>query len=75
MELKQAFGMALRQMRKSRHLSQEDFGGYSSQIYLSQLESGGTAANVADVTYRSGQTPGASGPQDDLVDCRPAKQL
>jgi len=41
MELKQAFGKALRQMRKSRHLSQEDFGDSSSQTYLSQLESGG----------------------------------
>lgn len=41
MELKQAFGKALRKMRKSRHLSQEDFGGHSSQTYLSQLEGGG----------------------------------
>ncbi|UST75344.1 helix-turn-helix domain-containing protein [Pseudomonas siliginis] len=41
MELKQAFGKALRLMRKSRHLSQEDFGGHSSQTYLSQLEGGG----------------------------------
>lgn len=41
MELKQAFGRALRLMRKSRRLSQEDFGGHSSQTYLSQLESGG----------------------------------
>ncbi len=41
MELKQAFGKALRQMRKSRQLSQEDFGGHSSQTYLSQLEGGG----------------------------------
>ncbi|MQT76171.1 helix-turn-helix domain-containing protein [Pseudomonas helleri] len=41
MELKQAFGKALRQMRKSRDLSQEDFGDSSSQTYLSQLEGGG----------------------------------
>lgn len=41
MELKQAFGKALRQMRKTRHLSQEDFGDSSSQTYLSQLEGGG----------------------------------
>lgn len=40
MELKQAFGKALRLMRKSRRLSQEDFGSHSSQTYLSQLESG-----------------------------------
>lgn len=58
MELKQAFGKALRQMRKSRHLSQEDFGDSSSQTYLSQLEGGGKGptlemvqalANVMDV--------------------------
>jgi transcriptional regulator with XRE-family HTH domain len=41
MLLKQAFGKALRQMRKARRLSQEDFGGCSSQTYLSQMESGG----------------------------------
>ncbi len=58
MELKQAFGKALRKMRKSRHLSQEDFGDSSSQTYLSQLEGGGKGptlemvqalANVMDV--------------------------
>ncbi|VVP33492.1 hypothetical protein PS865_04487 [Pseudomonas fluorescens] len=41
MELKQAFGKAIRQMRKSRNLTQEAFGGSSSQTYLSQLEGGG----------------------------------
>lgn len=41
MELKQAFGKAMRQLRKSRNLNQEDFGGHSSQTYLSQLEAGG----------------------------------
>ncbi|BAW27006.1 helix-turn-helix domain-containing protein [Pseudomonas putida] len=41
MELKQAFGKAIRRMRKSRHLTQEAFGGNSSQTYLSQLEGGG----------------------------------
>jgi transcriptional regulator with XRE-family HTH domain len=49
MELKQAFGMALREMRKSRHLSQEDFGGLSSQTYLSQLESGGKGPTLEKV--------------------------
>ncbi|UTL90481.1 helix-turn-helix domain-containing protein [Pseudomonas fluorescens] len=41
MELKQAFGKAIRLLRKSRRLSQEDFGGQSSQTFLSQLEAGG----------------------------------
>lgn len=41
MELKQAFGKAMRELRKSRNLNQEDFGGHSSQTYLSQLEAGG----------------------------------
>ena len=41
MELKQAIGKAMRQLRKSRNLNQEDFGGHSSQTYLSQLEAGG----------------------------------
>ena len=40
MELKRAFGIALRDTRKARHLKQEDFGGVSSQTYLSQLEAG-----------------------------------
>lgn len=40
MELKRAFGMALRHTRKSRQLSQEDFEGVSSQTHLSLLESG-----------------------------------
>ncbi|EZI24051.1 TPA: helix-turn-helix transcriptional regulator [Pseudomonas aeruginosa] len=40
MELKRAFGIALRDSRKARHLKQEDFGGVSSQTYLSQLEAG-----------------------------------
>jgi transcriptional regulator with XRE-family HTH domain len=40
MELKQAFGMALRQLRSSRKLSQEDFSEVSSRTYLSTLERG-----------------------------------
>ena len=46
MELKQAFGQALRLMRKARLLSQEDFGGYCSQTYLSQLETGAKAPSL-----------------------------
>lgn len=40
MELKQAFGMALKQLRSSRKLSQEDFSDVSSRTYLSTLERG-----------------------------------
>ncbi|WP_338134328.1 helix-turn-helix transcriptional regulator [Pseudomonas chlororaphis] len=36
-------------MRKSRHLSQEDFGGCSSQTYLSQLEGGGKGPTLEKV--------------------------
>lgn len=46
MELKQAFGKALKQMRKSRYLNQEDFGGHSSQTYVSQLEGGGKGPSL-----------------------------
>lgn len=46
MELKQAFGKAMRLLRKSRGLSQEAFGGYSSQTYLSQLEAGGKGPSL-----------------------------
>jgi transcriptional regulator with XRE-family HTH domain len=41
MELKHAFGKAMRLLRKSRGFSQEAFGSHSSQTYLSQLEAGG----------------------------------
>lgn len=41
MQLKQAFGKAMRLLRRTRGLSQEDFGAHSSQTYLSQLEAGG----------------------------------
>lgn len=40
MELKQAFGQALRRLRISRHLTQEDFSQVSSRTYLSSLERG-----------------------------------
>lgn len=40
MELKQAFGAALRQLRSKRKLSQEDFSDVSSRTYLSTLERG-----------------------------------
>ena len=40
MELKEAFGRALRQFRKSKGLTQEDFSCLSSRTYLSALERG-----------------------------------
>lgn len=40
MELKNAFGLALRDIRLSRKLTQEDFSGVSSRTYLSTLERG-----------------------------------
>ncbi|GLX90826.1 transcriptional regulator [Pseudomonas fragi] len=40
MELKQAFGAALKRLRSKRKLSQEDFSDVSSRTYLSTLERG-----------------------------------
>ncbi len=40
MELKTAFGIALRQQRLSKKLSQEAFSGVSSRTYMSALERG-----------------------------------
>lgn len=40
MELKQAFGKALRALRTSKRLTQEDFSQVSSRTYLSTLERG-----------------------------------
>ncbi|MCY1436295.1 helix-turn-helix protein [compost metagenome] len=40
MELKQAFGVALRLLRQKNGLSQEDFSDVSSRTYLSTLERG-----------------------------------
>ncbi|SDR80007.1 Transcriptional regulator, contains XRE-family HTH domain [Halopseudomonas sabulinigri] len=40
MDLKQAFGVALRQLRNKRNLSQEDFSDISSRTYMSSLERG-----------------------------------
>jgi len=39
-ELKRAFGLALKQLRSERNLSQEDFSDISSRTYLSTLERG-----------------------------------
>ncbi|GAB0078228.1 helix-turn-helix transcriptional regulator [Pseudomonas syringae pv. tomato] len=40
MELKTAFGLALKQVRNRRHLTQEDFSNSSSRTYVSTLERG-----------------------------------
>lgn len=40
MEIRQAFGAALKSVRQSRGLTQEDFGCVSSRTYLSTLERG-----------------------------------
>lgn len=40
MELKQAFGQALRALRTRRRITQEDFSQVSSRTYLSTLERG-----------------------------------
>ncbi|WP_281459244.1 helix-turn-helix domain-containing protein [Pseudomonas rhizophila] len=40
MELRKAFGQALKQIRTSRSLTQEDFSEVSSRTYLSTLERG-----------------------------------
>lgn len=58
MEPKQAFGQALKALRASKHLTQEDFSQVSSRTYLSTLERGlksptlekvGSLAAVLDV--------------------------
>ncbi|MCA5973869.1 MULTISPECIES: helix-turn-helix domain-containing protein [Pseudomonas] len=40
MEIKQAFGVALRNARLRRRLTQEDFHGICSRTYMSTLERG-----------------------------------
>ncbi|AZD61034.1 helix-turn-helix domain-containing protein [Pseudomonas sp. 22526] len=40
MELNQAFGVALKRLRKDKDLTQEDFSTVSSRTYLSTLERG-----------------------------------
>lgn len=40
MDTNQAFGLALRELRNSKDLAQEDFSGVSSRTYISTLERG-----------------------------------
>lgn len=49
MELKQAFGLALRRFRLSKGLSQEDFSIVSSRTYLSSLERGRKSPTIEKV--------------------------
>lgn len=60
MELKEAFGLALRQSRLRRSLTQEDFGIISSRTYLSTLERGlrnVTLEKASDLALRMGIHP------------------
>jgi transcriptional regulator with XRE-family HTH domain len=49
MELKKAFGQALKSLRASKHLTQEDFSEVSSRTYLSTLERGLKSPTLAKV--------------------------
>jgi transcriptional regulator with XRE-family HTH domain len=55
MELRQAFAMALRKMRLSQGLTQEDFGVVSSRTYLSSLERGKKNATLEKASELAGR--------------------
>jgi transcriptional regulator with XRE-family HTH domain len=55
-----AFGKALRELRKAKIMSQEDFSGVCSQVYMSQLERGlksPTLSMVDDLAAQMGVHP------------------
>nr|WP_054903114.1 helix-turn-helix transcriptional regulator [Pseudomonas sp. NBRC 111131] len=54
MELNTAFGLVLREIRKHRHLTQEDFSNVSSRTYLSTLERGLKAPTIEKVAQLAG---------------------
>lgn len=54
MELNSAFGQALRQLRKSKGKTQEDFSIVSSRTYLSTLERGKKSPTIEKVDEISG---------------------
>jgi transcriptional regulator with XRE-family HTH domain len=54
MEVKQAFGLALRALRISRGLTQEDFSLVSSRTFLSSLERGIKGATIEKVDELAG---------------------
>lgn len=55
MDVKQAFGRALRNARKRRKLTQEDFAIVSSRTYLSCLERGTKAVTLEKVVELAGR--------------------
>ena len=54
MELNSAFGLALKQLRKHRKLSQEDFAAVSSRTYLSTLERGQKGPTIQKLEQLAG---------------------
>ena len=60
MDIKQAFARALKQCRKAKGLTQEDFGIVSSRTYLSTLERGlksPTLEKIDDIAHHLGINP------------------
>lgn len=54
MELNTAFGLALKKVRHSKKLTQEDFSGSSSRTYLSSLERGRKSPTLEKVDQLAG---------------------
>ncbi|RPM29674.1 helix-turn-helix domain-containing protein [Pseudomonas aeruginosa] len=54
MELTTAFGLALKNLRKQRGLTQEDFSTVSSRTYLSTLERGQKALTIEKLEQLAG---------------------
>lgn len=54
MELNIAFGLALKQVRSSKNLTQEDFATVSSRTYLSTLERGLKSPTLEKVDQLAG---------------------
>lgn len=54
MELSIAFGLALKKVRNSRNLTQEDFSTVSSRTYLSSLERGLKSPTLEKINQLAG---------------------
>jgi transcriptional regulator with XRE-family HTH domain len=54
LELNTAFGLALKKVRNSKKLTQEDFSGSSSRTYLSSLERGRKSPTLEKVDQLAG---------------------
>ena len=54
MELNSAFGLALKQLRKHRKLTQGDFAAVSSRTYLSTLERGQKGPTIQKLEQLAG---------------------